>query len=94
MRIAMKGVVLSALMLGLSGAALAQGAATTGGGGAGAGQGGNGMPTPNASGPMASPSDTPSGARAKSGGASHKQMKKSQKSGTMDSSASDGGGTK
>ncbi|MEC5406240.1 hypothetical protein VOM14_11845 [Paraburkholderia sp. MPAMCS5] len=89
MRVAMKGVVLSALMLGLSGAVYAQGAPTTGGGGAGAGQGGNGMPTPNASGPMASPSDTPSSTRAKTG-TSHKHMKSKKHNRAMQDSAGSG----
>ena len=90
MRVAMRGVVLSALMLGLSGGVYAQGAPTTGGGGAGAGQGGNGEPTPNASGQMASPSDSPSNTRAPSKGTSHKQSKKSHKSGSTDSGGSAG----
>jgi len=85
MRVTMKGVVMSALMLGLSGAVYAEGAATNAGGGAGAGQGGNGMPTPNASGTMASPSDGM--------GSSHKPMKK-QKKGAMGATASEGAASK
>ncbi|CAB3692998.1 hypothetical protein [Paraburkholderia rhynchosiae] len=94
MRVATKGVVLSALMLGLSGAVYAQGAGTTGGGGAGAGQGGTGMPTPNASGPLASsPGASGANSMGTSNGTSQKQMKK-QKKGAMEAPASDSGGMK
>ena len=55
MQVTAKGIVVSALMLCLSGTVYAQGA---GGGGAGGGQGGTGMSKPNASGPT----DTVSGA--------------------------------
>ncbi|MFM0259768.1 hypothetical protein [Paraburkholderia sediminicola] len=96
MRIAAKGLLLSAFILSLSGAAYAQGAGTSGGGGAGAGQGGTGMGTPNASGTTESPSGA-SGANTmgKSGDMSQKQMKpKTQKKGGMDAPASDSGGMK
>ncbi|MEM5461758.1 hypothetical protein VSR69_44435 [Paraburkholderia phytofirmans] len=96
MRVATKGLVLSAFVLSLSGIAYAQGAGTTGGGGAGAGQGGTGMGTPNATGTTESPSGA-SGANTmgKSGDMSQKQMKpNTQKKGGMDAPASEGGGMK
>jgi hypothetical protein len=97
MRVAAKGILLSALFLSLSGGAYAQGAGGAGAGGsaggagggaAGAGQGGTGMSKPNASGPT----DTMSGASgtstmAPSGDTSQKKM---QKKGGMDSPASSG----
>ena len=96
MRIGAKGLLLSAFILSLSGAAYAQGAGTSGGGGAGAGQGGTGMGTPKASGTTESPSGA-SGANTmgKSGDMSQKQMKpKTKKKGGMDAPASERGGMK
>lgn len=96
MRVAKKGILFSAVILGLSGAGYAQGAGTGGGGGAGAGQGGTGMGTPNASGTTESPSGA-SGANTmgKSGDMSQKQMKpKMKKNGGMAAPASDSGGMK
>ncbi|MFM0632376.1 hypothetical protein [Paraburkholderia xenovorans] len=96
MRVAAKGLVLSAFVLSLSGAAYAQGAGTSGGGGAGAGQGGTGMGTPNSTGTTESPSGA-SGANTmgKSADMSQKQMKsKTEKKGGMDAPASEGGGMK
>ncbi len=93
MRVATKGILLSAFVVSLSGAANAQGAGTSGGG---AGQGGTGMGTPNANGATESPSGA-SGANTmgKSGDMSQKQMKpKMQKKGGMDTPASDSGGMK
>jgi hypothetical protein len=55
MRVTTKGIVISALMVGISGTVYAQGA---GGGGAAGGQGGTGMSKPNAGGST----DTVSGA--------------------------------
>jgi hypothetical protein len=95
MRVATKGLLLSAFVLSLSGTAYAQGAGTSGGG-AGAGHGGTGMGTPNASGTTESPSGA-SGANTmgKSSDMSQKQMKpKMQKKGGMDAPASEGGGMK
>ncbi|CAB3787209.1 hypothetical protein LMG28614_02448 [Paraburkholderia ultramafica] len=95
MRVATKGILFSALILGLSGAAYAQGMGA-GGGGAGAGQGGTGMGTPNAGGTTESTSGA-SGANTmgESGEMSQKQMKpKMQKKGAMDAPASDSGGMK
>ncbi|MFL9966189.1 hypothetical protein PQR02_35335 [Paraburkholderia sediminicola] len=96
MRVATKGLLLSAFILNLLGAAYAQGAGTSGGGGAGAGQGGTGMGTPNSNGPTASPSGA-SGANTmgESGDMSQQQMKpKAQKKGGIDAPASDSGGMK
>jgi hypothetical protein len=96
MRVATKGLLLSAFILSLSGAAYAQGAGTGGGGGGGAGQGGTGMGTPNASGTTESPSGA-SGANTmgKSSDMSQKQTNpKMQKKGGMDAPASEGGGMK
>lgn len=96
MQVATKGLLLSGLVLVLSGTAFAQGAGTSGGGGAGAGQGGTGMGTPNASGATESPSGA-SGANTmgKSGDMLQKQMKpKIQKKGGMEVPASDSGGMK
>lgn len=93
MRVAAKGLLLSAFILSLSGAAYAQGAGTSGGGGAGAGQGGAGMGTPNASGTTGSPSGA-SGANTmgKPGDMSQRQMKpKMQNKGGMNAPASDSG---
>src|ERR1700674_4902524 len=77
MRATTKGIVLSVLVMSLSGAAYAQGAGAGGtGGAAGGGKGGAGMGTPNASGTTASPSAA-SGANTmgKSGDASQNQEK-------------------
>jgi hypothetical protein len=95
MRVATKGILFSALILGLSGAAYAQGAGTGGGGSAGTGQGGTGMGTPNANGTTESPSGA-SGANTmgKSGDMSQKQTKPMKKKGGMDAPASDSGGMK
>ncbi|MFM0031713.1 hypothetical protein PQR70_36445 [Paraburkholderia madseniana] len=88
MRVAKKGVMVSMLILGLSGATYAMGAGGGGeGGGAGsAGQGGTGMGTPNASGAT----DTMSGASGANtmGKSDSKSKKQMQKKGTMDSPAS------
>ncbi|MFM0388824.1 hypothetical protein [Paraburkholderia dipogonis] len=94
MRVATKGLLLSAFILSLSVAAYAQGADTSGGGGTGVGQGGTGMGTPNANGTTESPSGA-SGANTmgKSGDMSQKQMKpKMQKKGGTDAPASDSDG--
>jgi hypothetical protein len=96
MRVAPKGLLLSAFILSLSGAAYAQGAGTSGGRGAGAGQGGAGMGTPNANGTTESPSGA-SGANTmgKPGDMSQKQIKpKMQKKGGMDAPASNTGAVK
>ena len=74
MRVATRGVLISALVLGISGTVYAQSA---GGGGAGGGQGGTGMSKPSAGGST----DTVSGASgantmAPAGGTSHKKMHK------------------
>jgi hypothetical protein len=73
MRATTKGVLISALLVGISGSVYAQGA----GGGAAGGQGGTGMSKPNAGGTT----DTVSGASgansmAPSGTTSHKKMHK------------------
>jgi hypothetical protein len=74
MRVATKGILISAVFIGISGSVYAQGA---GGGGAAAGQGGTGMSKPSAGGST----DTVSGASgansmAPSGTTSHKKMHK------------------
>lgn len=95
MRATTKGLLVSALILSLSGGAYAQGgggAGTGGGGGTaggnGAGQGGTGMGTPNAKGVTGSPSGASgSSTMGTTSGSSQKQMKK----GGMDSPASASG---
>ncbi|AUT66058.1 hypothetical protein C2L65_32695 [Paraburkholderia terrae] len=74
MRVSTRGILISALLMAISGTAYAQGA---GGGGAAGGQGGTGMSKPNAGGST----DTVSGASgantmAPSGTTSHKKMHK------------------
>lgn len=99
MRVAMKGILVSAFILGLSGNVWAQGAGgagagaggagAAGGGAAAAGQGGTGMSKPNASGSTNTVSGASgAAAMAPSGTASHKKM---QKKGAMDMPASSGG---
>jgi hypothetical protein len=83
MRVATKGILISAILVGISGGVYAQGA----GGGAAGGQGGTGMSKPNAGGST----DTVSGASgansmAPSGTTSHKKMHK-KSSATMPASA-------
>lgn len=96
MRAWIKGGLVWALILSVSGAAYAQGAgggAGTGGagstaGGNGAGRGGTGMGTPNGGGATGSPSGTSgSSTMGTTSSSSQKQMKK----GAMDSPASDSG---
>lgn len=84
MRVSTKGILISALLIGVSGSVYAQGA---GGGGAAGGQGGTGMSKPNAGGST----DTVSGASgantmAPSGTTSHKKTHK-KSNGAMAASA-------
>jgi hypothetical protein len=84
-----KGLLISALILGLSGAAYAQGAGGGSAGGNGAGQGGTGMGTPNANGETGANSNATGGNTMGSSksGMSHKKTQKKGSS-TMDAPAS------
>jgi hypothetical protein len=95
MSIAKKGLLVSALVFALSGAAFAQGAGGGGGGGGGgtaggngAGQGGTGMGTPNANGVTGSTSGASGANTMGNTGSTHKSMKKK---GNMASPASGSG---
>lgn len=90
MRVATRGMLVSALFVGISGSVYAQGA---GGGGAAGGQGGTGMSKPNASGST----DTVSGASgsnsmAPAGSTPHKKMHKKSSAATPASAANPGSG--
>jgi hypothetical protein len=89
MRVATRGVLISAMILGLYGTAYAQGA----GGGAAGGQGGTGMSKPNANGST----DTVSGASgantmAPAGTTSHKMKHKKPTAATPASATNPGSG--
>jgi hypothetical protein len=89
MRSSTKGILISALLIGISGTVYAQGA---GGGGAAGGQGGTGM-----SKPSAGATDTVSGASgansmAPSGTSSHKKMHKKSSTGMAASAPMPGSG--
>lgn len=85
MRVSTKGILISALLIGISGNVYSQGA---GGGGAAGGQGGTGMSKPNAGGPT----DTVSGASgantmAPSSGTTTHKKKHKKSSAAMSASA-------
>ena len=90
MRSSTKGILISALFIGISGAAYAQGA---GGGGAAGGQGGTGMSKPSAGGSTGTVSGA-SGANtmAPSGTTSHKKMHKKSNAGMAASAPAPGSG--
>jgi hypothetical protein len=85
MRATIKGILISTVVMSLSGVVFAQGAGGGTAGGTGAGQGGTGMSTPNGNGATGSTSGASgSSTMGKSSDMSHKKMQKKGATGASD----------